>query len=237
MTCDDAMLERAINTVGIVFQFNFALACRLRYSHKPVGEFALQRYTPKMASEKFAKSEDAFGPLQSKNLPPLPATSTAKVVPFTRWTYLKFGSAWLCILYLAISGLYQGFYTGQSNAWFKDDEMCPQVKPLIPEKSYGVWESLGDTYGSDSFAKRAVKLLSGAVQIPYVLVSHRANIGLLHGDSSDVGRGTGLRVMTKCCLSARILAGKRLGLSTSICCPNSHLCECLYCHVITLLFF
>lgn len=49
------------------------------------------------------------------------------------------------------------------------NELCPQPKPLSPEKNAELWESLGKNYETKEFQKKAIDLLSGAVQIPYVL--------------------------------------------------------------------
>ncbi|KAI0821552.1 carboxypeptidase S [Irpex lacteus] len=45
-------------------------------------------------------------------------------------------------------------------------ELCPQPKPLSPEKNAELWESLGKNYETKEFQKKAIDLLSGAVQIP-----------------------------------------------------------------------
>ncbi|KIM59101.1 hypothetical protein SCLCIDRAFT_1039128 [Scleroderma citrinum Foug A] len=46
------------------------------------------------------------------------------------------------------------------------DDVCPQASALIPEKNYKLWESLSNTYSTDSFKLKAINWLSGAVQVP-----------------------------------------------------------------------
>ena len=48
--------------------------------------------------------------------------------------------------------------------------LCPQVSALSPTKHTGLFETLGQTYKTDTFLQRAVELLGGAVRIPYVLL-------------------------------------------------------------------
>jgi Gly-Xaa carboxypeptidase len=45
-------------------------------------------------------------------------------------------------------------------------DICPQVSELIPSSNFDLWETLGDTYGTDAFKMRAVDWLAGAVRIP-----------------------------------------------------------------------
>ena len=46
------------------------------------------------------------------------------------------------------------------------DDVCPQASALVPEKNYKLWESLSNTYSTDSFKLKAINWLSGAVQVP-----------------------------------------------------------------------
>ena len=46
------------------------------------------------------------------------------------------------------------------------DGVCSQVSELIPERNYELWESLSNTYSTDSFKLKAVNWLSGAIQVP-----------------------------------------------------------------------
>lgn len=46
--------------------------------------------------------------------------------------------------------------------------LCTQSKELIPEKNADIWSGLGKIYSSEKFSGRAVKWLSGAVQIKFV---------------------------------------------------------------------
>ena len=65
-----------------------------------------------------------------------------------------------------------GYFEG-GPADLSDDvkqELCPQPKPLSPAKNADLWEALGKKYETKEFEKTAIDLLSGAVQIPYVLV-------------------------------------------------------------------
>ncbi|KAI0272775.1 carboxypeptidase S [Gloeopeniophorella convolvens] len=49
----------------------------------------------------------------------------------------------------------------QSNA-----NLCPQADALYPQRNAKLWETLGKDFDQDSFTKRAVSWLGGAVQIP-----------------------------------------------------------------------
>lgn len=46
------------------------------------------------------------------------------------------------------------------------NDVCPQVSELLPGKNYELWDSLSNTYSTDSFKLKAINWLSGAVQVP-----------------------------------------------------------------------
>jgi hypothetical protein len=48
---------------------------------------------------------------------------------------------------------------------------CDQPEPLLPSKNKKTWSSLHETISTDKFKTRLIDWLSGAVQIPYVLVA------------------------------------------------------------------
>ncbi|KAK7036266.1 carboxypeptidase S [Favolaschia claudopus] len=53
------------------------------------------------------------------------------------------------------------------DAWVdKDTKMCPQAKPLAPQRNSVLWENITALHSSDTFLKRAIAQLSNAVQIP-----------------------------------------------------------------------
>ncbi|EPQ56473.1 carboxypeptidase S [Gloeophyllum trabeum ATCC 11539] len=54
-------------------------------------------------------------------------------------------------------------FAGDANA---DAALCPQATPLVPEKHSELWQSLGSSYGTDEFLKKAVDNLGGAVRVP-----------------------------------------------------------------------
>ncbi|PIL24979.1 hypothetical protein GSI_12866 [Ganoderma sinense ZZ0214-1] len=49
---------------------------------------------------------------------------------------------------------------------WKAEEQCPQATAVVPTKNAELWNSLGDTYGTDAFRSRAVEWLGGAVRVP-----------------------------------------------------------------------
>jgi hypothetical protein len=82
--------------------------------------------------------------------------------------------------------------------YFDEDvkqKLCPQPSPLVPVKNGELWTALGKSYETTEFQKRAINLLSGAVQIPCVssAVVQQKMVTLTL-------RTVGLRVMIKCSL-------------------------------------
>ncbi|KAI0272776.1 carboxypeptidase S [Gloeopeniophorella convolvens] len=60
----------------------------------------------------------------------------------------------------------------QSNA-----SLCPQANALYPQRNAELWETLGKDFDHDSFTKRAVNWLRGAVQIPTVSYDDMGPVG------------------------------------------------------------
>lgn len=57
-----------------------------------------------------------------------------------------------------------GPHNFKSHEHISEADICPQVSELIPRAA--LWKTLGDTYGTEAFKKRAVDWLAGAVRIP-----------------------------------------------------------------------
>lgn len=49
--------------------------------------------------------------------------------------------------------------------------MCPQPQPLLPESNMGLLSTLEETYAKQDFKSWAIESLSGAIRIPYVVLS------------------------------------------------------------------
>lgn len=87
-----------------------------------------------------------------------------------RSVVLRFVSVLVLSLYVWAS---QGRDNSGANLTFglspfsgEEESICPQEHPLSPQLHGGLVSDLNKIYSSDAFEKKAIKLLSGAVQIP-----------------------------------------------------------------------
>ncbi|KAI0793902.1 carboxypeptidase S [Fomes fomentarius] len=63
-----------------------------------------------------------------------------------------------------IPGCIHDALSGTSSDDAKDQ--CAQASPIVPEQNVELWNSLGETFGTDRFQARAVEWLGGAVRVP-----------------------------------------------------------------------
>ncbi|PCH44222.1 carboxypeptidase S [Wolfiporia cocos MD-104 SS10] len=104
----------------------------------------------------------------------LPSAQPAQPVPETsqRRKYVTFAVLVLCA-FLQLGQYIHGFWFRRAPeqqhfppASAEHSSLCPQVAPLVPEKSTDLYSGLAETFETKEFLFRAVDLLAGAVRIP-----------------------------------------------------------------------
>ena len=73
----------------------------------------------------------------------------------------------LCLGALAAGVFFLQTLTVQESSAQVVNELCPQVKPIIPVEHFAIWDSLVERGASDEYKKRTIERLSGAVRIRY----------------------------------------------------------------------
>jgi hypothetical protein len=71
----------------------------------------------------------------------------------------------------------QGSWLQRTDSNLEDflSSTCPQTQALIPQKNEKLWETVGGTFGEESFKSQAVEWLAGAVRVPSVSVVSMTN--------------------------------------------------------------
>ncbi|KAF8624386.1 hypothetical protein AX17_007148, partial [Amanita inopinata Kibby_2008] len=59
----------------------------------------------------------------------------------------------------------------------EDVDLCPQAEVLVPERNGELWNSVGETIGTDIFKTRAIDRLAGAVKVPTESYDDMAPVG------------------------------------------------------------
>jgi hypothetical protein len=96
-------------------------------------------------------------------------------------------------------------------------KLCAQEQPLVPEN--GLYKQFADDLATDAFRERAVKLHSGAVQIP---TESYDKVGAVTACAVSAADG-----LCRCSPLARTRAGRRSGRSTTTSWRRSRSCSYL----------
>lgn len=75
----------------------------------------------------------------------------------------------LCLGALGVGGFFLRIFDVQEASVQVANELCPQVKPIIPVEHVAIWDALVNRSASDEYKVRTIERLSGAVRIRYAL--------------------------------------------------------------------